>query len=284
MRDLASLLSQNVRRQITNIESLTEIRLRRDKPLSVATTEGYNQLYYRVQQADIDYTLAIASENSIYAVQDAIINGYLSCAGGIRIGVCGEGVYENNVLKAVKNINSLTIRIPHEIKTLPIRFDKIIGNFENTLIVSPPGGGKTTLLRETARRLSNRGERVLIIDERLELTATSDGKSALDIGSNTDVMVNILKLTAYKNAVRADNPSIIVTDELFGEAELDAIADCIRSGVKVLASMHGNEKIIEHVPRLITLFKNIAILDSRPSPGTLVKIINTDICGGGNAL
>lgn len=281
MRSLTALLSSDVKKQIAGMENLTEIRLRRDKPLSVATPDGYKQLYYRVRQSDIDYTLAIASENSIYAVQDALVNGYLTYEGGVRIGVCGEGVYENGCLKAVKNINSLIIRIPHEIKTLPLGFEKILADYDNTLIVSPPGGGKTTLLRETARRLSNRGERVLIIDERLELTATAGGKSALDIGTNTDVMVNILKLTAYKNAVRADNPSIIVTDELFGAAELEAIADCIRSGVKVLASMHGDKDITMRVSRLNELFRYVAILAPRPAPGTLVKIIDNKLCGVG---
>lgn len=281
MRNLTALLSSEVKKQIAILNNLTEIRLRRDKPLSVATPDGYRQLYYRVRQSDIDYTLAIASENSIYAVQDALINGYLTYEGGIRIGVCGEGVYENGCLKAVKNINSLIIRIPHEIKTLPLGFEKILSDYDNTLIVSPPGGGKTTLLRETARRLSNRGERVLIIDERLELTATVEGKSALDIGANTDVMVNILKLTAYKNAVRADNPSIIVTDELFGAAELDAIADCIRSGVKVLASMHGDSDILTRVSGLSAIFRYVAILAPHPVPGTLVKIIDKYQCGVG---
>lgn len=253
--------------------TVNEIRLRRDKPLCAAIGGKYITCSYKVKLSDIEYALSMASENSLYAVQNALINGYLNCGGGIRLGVCGEGVYEGEKLSAIKNVSSLTVRIPHEIKVLPLLLEQILPKFDNTLIVSPPACGKTTMLRETARRLSNQGERVLIIDERGEITATANGVANLDIGTNTDVILGVNKTVAYRNAVRSANPSVMVTDEIFGETELAAIQDCVRSGVKVLATMHGKSDIIKCVPLIADIFRYVAVLDDKPQVGTLAQWI-----------
>ena len=146
---------------------------------------------------------------------------------------------DNGKLRSIKNINSLVIRIAKSVQNLPTEVLPIINNFDNTLILSPPFLGKTTLLREMTRRLSDKGNDILVIDERNEISATVDGKQNLDLGANTDVMVGVPKIACYEGAVRTMAPDIIVTDEIFGEREVDCLVDSVRSGVKVMATAHA---------------------------------------------
>ena len=220
-------------------EELREIRVRSNKNLVVYTFGGRHVTDYIATQEDIDYILKIATSRSLYAVEESIKCGYISCDGGIRIGVSGEAVLDNGKLRSIKNINSLVIRIAKSVQNLPTEVLPIINNFDNTLILSPPFLGKTTLLREMTRRLSDKGNDILVIDERNEISATVDGKQNLDLGANTDVMVGVPKLACYEGAVRTRAPDIIVTDEIFGEREVDCLVDSVRSGVKVMATAHA---------------------------------------------
>ncbi len=220
-------------------EELREIRVRSNKNLVVYTFGGRHVTDYIATQEDIDYILKIATSRSLYAVEESIKCGYISCDGGIRIGVSGEAVLDNGKLRSIKNINSLVIRIAKSVQNLPTEVLPIINNFDNTLILSPPFLGKTTLLREMTRRLSDKGNDILVIDERNEISATVDGKQNLDLGANTDVMVGVPKIACYEGAVRTMAPDIIVTDEIFGEREVDCLVDSVRSGVKVMATAHA---------------------------------------------
>lgn len=220
-------------------EELCEIRVRSNKNLVVYTFGGRHVTDYIATQEDIDYILKIATSRSLYAVEESIKCGYISCDGGIRIGVSGEAVLDNGKLRSIKNINSLVIRIAKSVQNLPTEVLPIINNFDNTLILSPPFFGKTTLLREMTRRLSDKGNEILVIDERNEISATVDGKQNLDLGANTDVMVGVPKIACYEGAVRTMAPDIIVTDEIFGEREVDCLVDSVRSGVKVMATAHA---------------------------------------------
>lgn len=224
---------------LEKFEELCEIRVRSNKNLVVYTFGGRHVTDYIATQEDIDYILKIATSRSLYAVEESIKCGYISCDGGIRIGVSGEAVLDNGKLRSIKNINSLVIRIAKSVQNLPMEVLPIINNFDNTLILSPPFLGKTTLLREMTRRLSDKGKDILVIDERNEISATVDGKQNLDLGANTDVMVGVPKIACYEGAVRTMAPDIIVTDEIFGEREVDCLVDSVRSGVKVMATAHA---------------------------------------------
>lgn len=224
---------------LEKFEELCEIRVRSNKNLVVYTFGGRHVTDYIATQEDIDYILKIATSRSLYAVEESIKCGYISCDGGIRIGVSGEAVLDNGKLRSIKNINSLVIRIAKSVQNLPMEVLPIINNFDNTLILSPPFLGKTTLLREMTRRLSDKGNDILVIDERNEISATVDGKQNLDLGANTDVMVGVPKIACYEGAVRTMAPDIIVTDEIFGEREVDCLVDSVRSGVKVMATAHA---------------------------------------------
>ena len=224
---------------LEKFEELCEIRVRSNKNLVVYTFGGRYVTDYIATQEDIDYILKIATSRSLYAVEESIKCGYISCDGGIRIGLSGEAVLDNGKLRSIKNINSLVIRIAKSVQNLPMEVLPIINNFDNTLILSPPFLGKTTLLREMTRRLSDKGNDILVIDERNEISATVDGKQNLDSGANTDVMVGVPKIACYEGAVRTMAPDIIVTDEIFGEREVDCLVDSVRSGVKVMATAHA---------------------------------------------
>lgn len=236
---LKRLFRERMGECLEKFEELCEIRVRSNKNLVVYTFGGRHVTDYIATQEDIDYILKIATSRSLYAVEESIKCGYISCDGGIRIGVSGEAVLDNGKLRSIKNINSLVIRIAKSVQNLPMEVLPIINNFDNTLILSPPFLGKTTLLREMTRRLSDKGNDILVIDERNEISATVDGKQNLDLGANTDVMVGVPKIACYEGAVRTMAPDIIVTDEIFGEREVDCLVDSVRSGVKVMATAHA---------------------------------------------
>lgn len=222
---------------------LTEIRMREGKPLSIADKGKYlfpvlRDETYTVTKQDIDHVLGIATKHSVYAFSEQIAQGYLSYDGGVRIGVCGAGVYKNGRLFTVKDINSLCIRVPHQIFGCAVALDDIINDFDNTLFLSRPGAGKTTLLRETVRLLSEKGYNIVVIDERNELSATSAGKETLDLGPNTDVLTFSDKRKGYSDIVRAMRPDIIATDEIFGADEVACIQDIVRCGIKFIATLH----------------------------------------------
>lgn len=113
------------------------------------------------------------------------------------------------------------------------------GEFKNLLVIAPPSGGKTTLLREIARLASNDGFNVCVIDERREIAGAVKGVSGLDLGKSVDVITGVKKLKAYECAIRSMNPDVVVTDEIYGAEEVDAVLDAMRAGVKVAASLHA---------------------------------------------
>ena len=233
-----------------NIDNLTEIRLRVGRRLLLLTSSNGNaRIYpriaggaYIVTKEDIDGIISRATNLSPYSVSDEMIKGYVPCK-KLRIGVGGEGVSDSGKLINLKNVSYLVIRIPHQIRTAADAFineiyDEKAGEVCNALIISPPLSGKTTALRELARIISARKNAVLI-DERYELACVCDGIPTLDIG-DSDVISGVPKTVAYENCIRAMNPDVLITDEIFREAEVNAICDVIRCGVKVIASVHGD--------------------------------------------
>ena len=221
---------------------LTEVRMRLEKPLYYAEAGKYKRIDgLIVSKDDLLYTLGVATKTSLYAYDDYLAEGFITYDGGIRIGITGEGVIKNGRLSTLKNITSLCIRIPRYVKIHNEKVDCLINKFDNTLIISKPGYGKTTLLRYMIKSLSDREYKTLVLDERGELSGVVDGKLSIDLGSCTDVVVGVPKITAYASQVRSMRPDVIATDEIFGEKEIECILDCIRCGVKVIATLHSDE-------------------------------------------
>lgn len=267
-------------------DCITELRLRVGRPLMVYTASSgcaarmSSGLPYTVRNADIERILGLASDFSVYAVNDQLVKGYMARR-GIRIGVAGEGVVEKGDVLTMKHISFLTLRIPHQIRDVAdgVR-GKVFadGDVKNTLVISPPSGGKTTMLRELARIASERYN-TLIIDERYEIAAAERGVPTMDVG-DCDVVSGVSKAVAYENTIRAMSPQVIVTDELFGRADSDAVGDIVRSGVKVFASLHGRnaESVLssEAFAALGEVTEVYVVLSAKPRVGTVAEVLDAE--------
>lgn len=276
---LEDLVGADIASIVGDEKDVAEVRMRISRPLLICNIDGTRRvgrhfgLPYVVSKSDVDGVLSRATNMSLYSASDEMKRGYIPC-GRYRIGVGGEGVFDTDNYVAVKNISYLVIRIPHQIKGVA---DKIVndvfaaGKALNTLVVSPTGGGKTTLLRELAR-IASRRFNVVVIDERYELCACNDGMPTLDV-EDAEVISGVPKRIAYQNCVRAMNPDIIVTDELFGSADVIAICDVIRSGVTAFASLHGDS--VESVMRN-EIYK--PLFDSFDFAVVLCKVPVGEIC------
>lgn len=257
---------------------ITEVRLRVGRPLVFSTAEGKKYALlpcgqpYIVTKTDVERLVGLASDFSFYAVNDELVKGYLVKA-GVRIGVAGEGVVDGGRLITIKNPSYAVMRIPHEIKGCA---DGVMAKIENAnvLVVSPPGGGKTTLLRDMARQTSKRYN-TLIIDERYEI-ASVDGKGlpTLDVG-DSEVVSGISKCIAYENCIRAMSPEIIVTDEIFSHREVESVGDIVRSGVRVFASVHGRSfEQISSSSVFSSLAKCFDVAITLEPTGKIIEVVN----------
>lgn len=236
-----------------NLSQIEEIRIRANCPVVVCVKsrnyvlKGDIKQYYVATDEDINYTLAVATQNSLYAVNDQIKQMYISFDGGVRIGITGDIVTNNGVVSTVKYINSINIRIPHQVTNFSnIAMDYIYnhGKVASTLVVSEPGAGKTTLLRDICHNLSlqNTINNVLLVDERYEIANSINGRPTLNVGIFTDVISGGNKLHAFSFGIRALKPNVIVTDELASESDYEACRRAVESGVAVIASMHAKNQ------------------------------------------
>lgn len=216
------------------------------------------------------------TENSIYAMQSEINLGFITIKGGHRVGISGTCIFENGKIKNIRYISSLNIRVAHEIKGCGahlVRELYLNNNFENTLILSSPGCGKTTLLRDMIRELSMNGNNISVIDERAEIAATYKGIPQNDLGPRTDVMNNCRKDTGIRMMIRSMAPNIIATDEIGDTRDVEAIYDANFAGIKLLLTAHGDS--INDIPQRLSkgkLFRNIIILKKEKRPGGIKNI------------
>lgn len=271
-----------------NFNKLNEIRLRVGKPIVI----DYGGLYYLskngitdvISQSLIctkDMTNEIinkACENSLYAYNEEIKNGYLTLSGGARIGIAGTCVYDGANIKTIKNFSSLNIRIPHEVRNCSLNIIEFLAEpyIHNTLILSPPGAGKTTLLRDIAYQFSQKYlKSVLIIDERNEIANVNNGIPQYNLGILSDVITNSTKRFGLENGIRSLNPNIVFTDELSNEMDVDAIHYALGCGVKVVATTHSENiysiKEKKYFEDLVNkkIFERFVVLSTRNGVGTI---------------
>ena len=262
--------------RVVDFNVLTEVRLRIDKPLYYAEAGKYKKFDdLIISKGDLEYTLGVATKTSLYAYNDYLAEGYITYDGGIRIGITGEGVIKNGKLSTLKNITSLCIRIPRYVEIRNEKIDRLISKFDNTLIISKPGYGKTTLLRYMIKSLSDRDYNVLVLDERGELSGIVDGKLSIDLGVCSDIVVGVPKIKAYSSQVRSMRPDVIATDEIFGKEEVECILDCIRCGVKVIATLHSDElSKVENSPAYSRLLNSFRYVVSIIGVGNVDKVID----------
>ena len=232
-------------------QNLREIRIRIQRPI-ILKLQNYDILIeYKVTEKDVMQTLERLCENSVYAYKNQIKEGFITIKGGHRVGIIGTGIVENGEIINFKNISSLNFRIAREIKGCANKIIKEIVDRENesiynTILVSPPGKGKTTMLRDIIRQLSNGieeigfpGKTCGIVDERGEIAACYKGIPQNDIGIRSDVIENVSKEKGIKILLRSMAPEIIACDEIGSKEDAQAIKLAIISGVKGIFTMHG---------------------------------------------
>ena len=230
------LLSESLRRAVSDYdhrEAISDIRLRRGRKLSIVCENRERELDAAVTARDLACLLERATNASPYASKDSLAEGYVTAPGGLRIGFCGEVVSATGLMK---HLSSAAIRLPGEQRDWGRKW---VRPFVSTLILSPPGCGKTTLLRDMVRLLSDGGERVGLCDDRGEVAAAFEGENAFDVGAHTDVIAGGERAASALMLLRNMNPTVIAMDELTGERECAACLTVSRCGVMLLATAHG---------------------------------------------
>lgn len=286
---LPETIAQEIRRMNTS-RGINEIRLRVGKRVTIISSDMELSLSSVVSLSDLLDILVKISKNSIYAIQNEINNGFVVIRGGHRIGICGEVVMQDGKIKNIKNINSMNIRVAREIigsadKIIPYLIN---GNgIKNALIVSPPGCGKTTILRDLVRQVSNgvsllglKGENVGLVDERGEIASVAYGIPNLDVGKRTDILSNVPKSIGIEMMVRSMGISVIATDEIGSKADIEAIKYASLSGVHMIFTMHGSSfldiKKKAGMKELLEegIFDVMILLSNKNGPGTIESIEN----------
>lgn len=298
------LLSQHIRGMVYKFDidykELMEIRLRVNEPLIFVFSQGdyfispvrglveQKEEAYIVTPSDVKSTLDFISDYSLYAYEDEIRQGFITVKGGHRVGLAGQVVLDRGRVRSVKHISFINIRVSHQVRgcgeeVLPylIKNERLL----HTLIISPPGCGKTTLLRDVIRLLSDgnsyaKGMSVGVVDERSEIAACHMGIPQNDVGIRTDILDCCPKAEGMLMLLRSMNPRVIAVDEIGGRADIDAISYVINCGCGILATVHGDSiDDIRNKPVLRKLveekvFSRYIVLGKNPEVGSIESIFD----------
>ncbi len=309
MNNILKLLCNNTKNIVSSHMSFFkdnafEIRLRINSPVEIKNISGDYFLdvnkksrdipndYYLIKKSDIDETIAKLTLNSIHAFEKEMQSGYITIEGGHRVGLGGDCVYDKDRFIGFKNITSLNIRIAREFKGCSEKYLKYIINnndrIYNTLIVGPPLSGKTTLIRDIARCLSDgikelnfSGCDITLVDERGEISSIYNGIAQMYVGKRTDILAYCMKKEGFAMSIRALSPKVIISDELGSKDDFEIIQYALKSGVNIITTSHGYD--IEDIKRNIYLkdiiennfFERIVILNSRKFPSKIKQIYDT---------
>ena len=235
----------------------------------------------------IDTIIFKATNQSLYSFSEQIKQGFITLSGGIRIGIAGEAVIDSGQVNTIKNFSSLNIRIPHEVEGCSlIAFPQLVkdDSLLNTLVISPPGVGKTTFLRDLALQIHNYLPHlnVLILDERYEIASSVNGRAELAVGQ-ADILSGTTKQFGFEVGIRSMSPQIIFTDEIATKEDIKAIMYAKGCGVKVVASAHAysamdlkNKSYFKYFLKE-KVFERFVVLSSRKGVGTLEGVFDSQL-------
>ena len=227
-----------------NMDAINEIRMRVDCPIVVCAGGdkyfvGDKLVCDRTMMDEFVYKIF---DNSMYSINDSVKEGFVTLKGGIRVGLCGEVVSEAGMVRTIKHIQAVNIRIPHDIRNCSLlAYDYLVGNgVKNTLVLSAPGVGKTTFLRDFIRQLSSRNPKLnlLVADERGEIASVVDGNSQIKLGDYVDIYSYSSKEFAFRFGIRSMSPDVFIFDELDIEKDMPYVNEATNCGVKVVATLH----------------------------------------------
>ncbi|MDD7793946.1 stage III sporulation protein AA [Clostridium sp. 'White wine YQ'] len=284
------ILPKEVLGRITEfkIDEVQEIRMRANLPLIIVTNHREFISNYICKLDDIKIVAKRMANYSFYAFEEDIKQGFITINGGHRVGITGEWVIDNNKIKTLRNISSVNIRITKELKGVSDGLIPLIteeGRILNTIIISPPKCGKTTLLRDISRNISNGmkgkgipGRKVSIIDERSEIAGSFQGIPQMDVGIRTDVFDNCIKSEGMLMAIRSMSPEVLICDEIGSDKDVEALISAYNSGVNIITTIHGydindlyNRKIFRGLLDN-KILKRVIELSNRRGPGTIENV------------
>lgn len=284
------------------LESMEEVRLRQNKPIILYgggreyLINKSGQLVFDTKNAyicsleDIKNAVSLITNFSLYSFEDDIRNGFVTIEGGHRVGICGKAVLENGKIRTFRDISFINYRVARQVLGAA---DKVLhyilredNSIHNTLIISPPQCGKTTILRDIVRQISGgipsmgfKGRKVGLIDERNEIAACSLGLPKNDVGIRTDVLDGCPKAEGIQIMIRSMSPDIIATDEIGRSDDAGAVLDAINAGVKIITTIHGsNIEDFLRKPALEKLHENLferyIIMSRKQGVGTIEAVLD----------
>ncbi len=268
IQEILSALPGSIRRLVSALplyvqEKVEEIRIRQGRPLVVGLSSkdsflnpegqltGRAREAYQVTLNDMERLIHLISGSSLYALEEELRNGFITLPGGHRAGITGKAVLDGGRVRTLKYLSGCNIRISREIKgaatrILPYLIEGRCGIY-HTVLVSPPRCGKTTMLRDLIRQLSNGieslgfpGVTVGLVDERSEIAGCYKGIPQRDVGVRTDVLDGCPKAEGMMMLMRSMGPRVISADEIGRREDVDAIEEMLNAGVKVLVTAHGS--------------------------------------------
>lgn len=216
-----------------------ELRLHIGQPVLLRLQGAEKVLWPELGRKDLEDVIQRACRQSVYAHSETIRQGYLNLEHGHRLGICGTGVVRNGQTETIRTPSSISIRIAREIPGCSGSLAAQCSG--STLILGPPGCGKTTLLRDLIRQLSDKKkQRIGLADERGEVSGAVEGVPSMQVGKRTDVLLNVPKAEAVMMLVRTMSPQWIAVDEITRQQDLEAMVQACYCGVNLLATAHGS--------------------------------------------
>ena len=243
LQPVISILPPELRAGLARFElsAVEELRLRAGHP-PAALLRGQERpipgVSAPVTSRMLEQILSAATGHSCYSAEESMREGYVTLPGGHRIGLCGTAAVQDGRVRAIRSVSSLCVRIARQIPAAPPELVRRLR--ESALILGPPGCGKTTLLRDCVRQLSNSGQRVCIVDERGELAACHLGAAQLDVGAHTDVLTGCPKACGIPLLLRGMRPDWIAVDEITAPEDIRAMEQASYCGVRFLATAHAS--------------------------------------------
>jgi stage III sporulation protein AA len=241
------------------LTQLEEIRFRKEQPVeliygnvsrflcSSGELSAHHKKGWKISAHEMEKITNLISQHSIYALEEELKRGYVTITGGHRIGIVGKVMVEKGEVKAIRDISGFNIRIAREKKGIALPLVPFLlesGRILNTLILSPPQCGKTTLLRDLARAISYgnvhlSGKKVSIVDERSEIAGSVNGIPQKDVGPRTDILDACPKAEGIMMLIRSMSPDVIIADEIGRPEDAIAIQEALNAGVSIITSAHA---------------------------------------------